>query len=115
MIKRYLITLGAGSTAGGTVSSASARMSIDGARVALEGDTVSCTACNSTGVIQPDGPRLGQRFNGRRVALSDDLCVCNCRPSPRLVNTQTTSAQWIDADWHAARAGAGSAISEPRS
>jgi uncharacterized Zn-binding protein involved in type VI secretion len=98
MIKRYLITLGAATTAGGTVTSASALMSVDGARIALEGDTVFCKACNSDGVIKLDGPRLNGSFNGRQIALSDDLCICKCNQAPRLVNTQTCKAQWIDAD-----------------
>lgn len=96
MKKRYQITLGATTTAGGTVTSASSMMSIDGARIALEGDTVSCTACDSEGIIEPDGPRLGTRFNGRQVALSDDLCICRCVPPPRLVHIQTRQAQVLE-------------------
>jgi hypothetical protein len=106
MIKRYHITLGAATTAGGTVTSASSLISVDGARIALEGDTVFCKACNSNGLIKPDGPRLSERFDNRQVALSDDLCICNCKQAPRLVNTQTRKSQSIDADWHAAKAGA---------
>jgi len=106
MIKRYHITLGAGTTAGGTVTSAGSLMSVDGARIALEGDTVACTACKADGVIQSDGPRLSERFNNRQVALSDDLCLCKCRPSPRLVNSQVRKFQAIDADGHALQAGA---------
>lgn len=106
MIKRYHITLGSTTSAGGTVTSASSRISINGAKVALDGDTVFCKACNSDGFIKLDGPRLSNSFNGRQVALSDDLCICKCNQPPRLVNTQTLKAQWIDADWHAAKAGA---------
>jgi uncharacterized Zn-binding protein involved in type VI secretion len=106
MIKRYHITLGATTTAGGTVTSASSLISLNGARIALDGDTVFCKACNSDGFIKLDGPRLNDSFNGRQVALSDDLCICKCNQPPRLVNTQTHKAQWIDADWQASRAGA---------
>jgi hypothetical protein len=59
---------------------------------------VSCPTCNSTGVIEPDGPRLGHRFNGRLMALSDDVCRCKCSPPPRLVANQTFSRQIVDAD-----------------
>jgi uncharacterized Zn-binding protein involved in type VI secretion len=106
MVKRYHITLGATTTAGGTVTSASSLMSVDGARIALEGDKVFCKACNSDGFIKLDGPRLSESFNNRQIALSDDLCICKCTQPPRLVNSQTIKAQWIDADWHASRAGA---------
>jgi uncharacterized Zn-binding protein involved in type VI secretion len=106
MIKRYHITQGATTTAGGVVTSASSLINIDGIRVALEGDSVFCKACNSTGVIKADGPRLGHRFDGREIALTDDLCLCRCDPPPRLVHIQALRGQTIDADWHAARAAA---------
>jgi uncharacterized Zn-binding protein involved in type VI secretion len=105
MITRYHITVGATTTAGGKVISASSSRSINGAKVAYAGDPVSCPKCNSTGVIQPDGPRNSDVFNGRQVALSDDLCLCKCSPPPRLVTNQTFSKQTINADWHAAKAG----------
>lgn len=106
MITRYHITVGASTTAGGKVMSATSIRSINGAKVAYAGDQVSCPKCNSTGIIHPDGPRNSDVFNGRQVALSDDLCVCKCSPPPRLVTNQTFSKQTINADWHAAKAGA---------
>jgi len=106
VITRYHITVGATTTADGKVISANSIRSINGAEVAYAGDPVSCPKCNSTGVIQPDGPRLSEVFNGRQVALSDDVCVCKCDPPPRLIANQNFSYQTIDADWHAAKAGA---------
>lgn len=106
MTTRFHITVGASTTAGGKVISATSNRLINGAKVAYAGDQVSCPKCNSTGVIQPDGPRNSDVFNGRQVALSDDLCICNCKPLPRLVANQTFSKQTIDADWHADKAGA---------
>jgi uncharacterized Zn-binding protein involved in type VI secretion len=103
MRKRYHITLGAPTTAGGKVITASALMSIDGARIALEGDKVSCPACNAEGTIRLDGARLSERYNDRQVALCDDLCACNCNPPPRLINSQTHKHQIIDPE-HAAAA-----------
>jgi uncharacterized Zn-binding protein involved in type VI secretion len=97
MLKRYHITLGATTTANGTVTSASSMLSIDGARIALEGDKVSCPACHAEGFIKLDGPRLSERFNNRQVALNDDLCICKCNPPPRLVHTQARKSQMIDA------------------
>lgn len=100
MIKRYYITLGAGTTAGGKVISASQLDTIDGIGVALEGDRVQCPGCDSEGVIALDGPRLRERYDGREVALGDDLCLCGCSPPPRLVASQSFACQVLSADWH---------------
>lgn len=98
MVTRYHITAGASTTAGGKVMSGSASRSINGARIACVGDPVSCPGCHSTGLIEPDGPRLSDRFDGRQMALSDDLCRCKCNPPPRLVANQVLLKQIIDAD-----------------
>lgn len=95
-MKRYHITLGARTTAGGSVTTASSLASIDGARMALEGDKVSCPRCHSDGVIVCAGPRLPDEWEGRRYALQDDLCVCKCDPAPRLVATQTWKCQHVE-------------------
>lgn len=93
MAKRYYITLGASTTAGGTVISASSLLALDGVKVALEGDQVSCPACGSTGIIGLDGPRLSTRHDGRQYALDGDLCLCRCDPPPRLVAVQQLCGQ----------------------
>jgi uncharacterized Zn-binding protein involved in type VI secretion len=95
-MKRHLITLGARTTADGVVTSASSAMSIDGARVALEGDEVSCHTCGATGTIRCTGPRAPERFDGRLVALENDDCVCHCVPPPKLVPTQHLRYQMVD-------------------
>lgn len=51
-MKRYHITLGASTTAGGKVITASSCCSIDGVKVALEGDKIICPACKSQGSIR---------------------------------------------------------------
>jgi uncharacterized Zn-binding protein involved in type VI secretion len=96
MLRRYHITLGATTTAGGKVSTASSLLSIDGARMALDGDTISCPACGADGIIETVGPRLPESFNGRPVALSEDLCRCKCSPPPTLVGIQTRRHQDVD-------------------
>ncbi|MEW6759298.1 MAG: PAAR domain-containing protein [Pseudomonadota bacterium] len=106
MTIRYEITLGARTTAGGEVISADPFLKIDDTAVAHEGDSVSCPACNTIGVIRPDGPRLSDISNGKQVALSGDLCICKCSQPPRLIESQTCSGQYIDGDWHAGRAAA---------
>jgi uncharacterized Zn-binding protein involved in type VI secretion len=95
-MKRHLITLGARTTADGVVTSASAAMSIDGARVALEGDEVSCQACGGTGTIRCTGPRTPERFDGRLVALEHDDCLCNCPTPPKLLPSQHLRYQIVD-------------------
>jgi uncharacterized Zn-binding protein involved in type VI secretion len=97
MLDRYFITLGAPTTAGGRVTSANHAATIDDVPMALEGDTCWCPVCLSEGVIRPDGPRLSDTFDGRELALADDLCVCKCSPPPRLVAAQTFMCQSVDA------------------
>lgn len=93
MATRYYITLGASTTAGGTVTSASSLLALDGVKVALEGDQVSCPVCGTTGIIGLDGPRLPARHDGRQYALDGDLCLCRCNPPPRLVAIQHLCGQ----------------------
>ena len=93
MATRHYITLGARTTAGGTVTSASSLLALNGVKVALEGDQIACPACDATGTIGLDGPRVSARDNGRQYALSDDLCLCQCDPPPRLLSPQALSRQ----------------------
>ncbi|NTX27435.1 hypothetical protein HT746_09900 [Burkholderia pyrrocinia] len=42
-----------------------------------------CTACEQEGYVAPEGPRLpGTATNGQPWALSGDINVCGCNPSP---------------------------------
>ncbi len=92
-MRRYTITLGAPTTTGGQVTSASSDCCINGMPVALEGDSVSCPACNSSGRIVCVGPRIPETWQGRHVALENDYCSCRCSPSPRLLTSQTARSQ----------------------
>ncbi|MGJ7915848.1 PAAR domain-containing protein [Massilia sp. LXY-6] len=96
VMKRHHITLGAGTTADGVVTSATSLLSIDGRHMALEGDEIRCHTCGSTGLIQCIGPRLPEQFNGKQVALENDLCMCQCVPHPRLLPSQTQRYQYVD-------------------
>lgn len=98
VMRRYAITLGASTDSGGKVTSASSRMSIAGALIALEGDSVFCPACKSEGKIVCDGPRLPEAWMGRQIALQDDMCVCACLKPPRLIASQTLKCQIIGSD-----------------
>jgi uncharacterized Zn-binding protein involved in type VI secretion len=94
-MERYHITLGAKTTAGGVVITASSCCSINGVKVALEGDSIVCPACRSKGVIKIFGPRIPESWNGEQVALQDDLCVCACPSPPRLMANQSLKCQVV--------------------
>ncbi|MBP0629588.1 MULTISPECIES: PAAR domain-containing protein [unclassified Cupriavidus] len=92
MARRYDITKGDLTTAGGVVAGGDGSDLLAGREQAYEGDPVWCPVCKTMGRIVCTGPRLSmQGPDGREAALSDDLCVCRCHPSPRLVPTQHTS------------------------
>lgn len=95
-MKRYTITLGASTTAGGKVVSATSHGSIEGKRIALEGDLVICPACKSQGKIQCIDPRIPELWNGKKVALENDLCICKCAFPPKLLPNQTLKFQMIN-------------------
>lgn len=96
MMRRYTITLGASTTAGGKVITASANGSINGVQIALENDLIFCPACKSQGKILCVGPRIPEAWNGKQIALGDDLCVCACPTPPKLVANQTLRSQVIE-------------------
>jgi uncharacterized Zn-binding protein involved in type VI secretion len=88
-MKRYLILNSDKTTANGTVQAAPTTIQLGGQDVAHEGDSVSCPTCNTTGKIQCDGPRQVMTApDGRHAALSDDLCIFNCHPPPKLIASQ---------------------------
>jgi uncharacterized Zn-binding protein involved in type VI secretion len=100
-MRRYTVTLGSPTTAGGRVTSASSDSAIDGMAVALEGDTVACPACGRAGRILCVGPRIPETWQGRHVALENDLCTCRCTPPPRLLASQTMRCQVLKDTGHA--------------
>ncbi len=103
-MRRYHITVGAKTTADGTVRTGWECSTIHGLAMAREDDEVDCPACNSIGVIVCDGPRLVERLEGRNAALDGDLCRCKCDPPPRLIANQTLRCQEIDGGGVAPRA-----------
>ncbi|OFA07239.1 PAAR domain-containing protein [Duganella phyllosphaerae] len=95
-MRRYHITLGATTTAGGKVISASSNGSINGKKIALEGDAIICPACKSSGKITCVGPRIPETWNGKKVALENDLCICGCALPPKLKPNQSLRCQVIE-------------------
>ncbi|MYM41041.1 PAAR domain-containing protein [Duganella qianjiadongensis] len=94
-MKRHTITLGASTSAGGKVITASSNGSIHGSKIALEGDAIFCPACKSQGKIMCTGPRIAETWNGKKIALEDDLCNCGCLIPPRLLPVQFVRYQTI--------------------
>ncbi len=94
-MKRYTITLGASTTAGGKVISASSHGSINGVKISLEEDVIFCPACKTEGKIVCIGPRIPEMWKGKNVALENDLCVCGCPNPPRLVPNQSLRCQVV--------------------
>ena len=94
-MKRHTITEGAKTTAGGTVIAGSSHGSINGACIALESDPIFCKACKSAGRIFCIGPRIPETWDGKQVALENDLCICGCSPPPKLIANQTVHFQVI--------------------
>ncbi|MGO4811044.1 PAAR domain-containing protein [Cupriavidus sp. 2MCAB6] len=91
-MRRYDITRGDSTTSGGTVEGGDGDDKVGDREQAYEGDPVWCPACKTMGRIVCVGPRLSMTGpDGRQAALSDDLCVCRCDPSPRLIPSQHAS------------------------
>lgn len=95
IIRRYHVTAGATTTAGGVVRTSNKLSSLNGAAMVLEGDRVDCPACGGQGVIKCVMPRLPDRLEGKEYALSDDLCICGCNPPPKLIATQNIKSQYF--------------------
>ncbi|WP_213303562.1 PAAR domain-containing protein [Paraburkholderia sacchari] len=92
MTRRYDIVKGDVTTAGGTVQDGDSNDILNGREQAYENDPVWCPACKTVGRIVCVGLRLSMTGpEGREAALSDDLCVCRCNPSPRLIPSQGAS------------------------
>lgn len=95
MVRRYDILVGDRTTNDGTVIRGDPLDKVGEREQAYELDPVWCPGCQSMGRIVCVGPRFSSKGpDGREAALSDDLCVCKCEPSPLLVPSQMTS--WVD-------------------
>jgi uncharacterized Zn-binding protein involved in type VI secretion len=92
-VKRYNITTGATTTAGGKVISGWEHARFRGELISRAGDRVSCPACGTDGVIVCVGPHLSEHWGGKEAALEGDLCLCECKPSPKLIANQHFKCQ----------------------
>ena len=97
MIRYYIVDQDK-TTVGGAVIAQPGFGSNMGKKRAMEGDSVICPKCNTTGYIICDGPRHRVDFMGKRPALNNDLCKCACDQAPRLVNSLTNAFEDLDSD-----------------
>lgn len=92
MTRRYDIRRDDKTTTGGTVMRGDPTDRLGDREQAYEGDPVWCPVCRTMGRIVCQGRRQSMKGpDGREAALSDDLCVCGCSPSPLLIASQYTS------------------------
>ncbi|HIC7213690.1 PAAR domain-containing protein [Burkholderia stabilis] len=92
-MKRFYLKKGDQSSSGGVVLEGMDLFLHHGTPVTFLGAEVSCSACDSTGVIVADGPRWPHLIMGKQAALDGDRCACRCHPSPVMQASQDTTFQ----------------------
>lgn len=92
-MRRYLITQGARTSAGGTVLDGDTNNTIDSVPVAYVGARIHCPACGTTGRGVNVPPFHTSTLFGLQVLLEGDKCVCACVPSPTLLKSQDLASQ----------------------
>jgi len=91
-MRRYDIFEGDKTNVGGKVERDKTHDVMNSCTQAYEGGSVWCPVCKTMGTIGCKGPRISTKGpDGREAALSEDLCLCQCNPSPRLMRSQTIS------------------------
>ncbi|MBU9230283.1 PAAR domain-containing protein [Burkholderia multivorans] len=91
-MERYFIRIGDKTTSGGTVLQGKDSFKYHDKAVAYAGAQVYCPVCQTVGRIENVPPYRTMLLNGEQIALSDDLCICKCSPSPRLLASQNTGS-----------------------
>jgi uncharacterized Zn-binding protein involved in type VI secretion len=116
-MKRNLIVVGDKTTADGVVQNGMSAGFNNGTPLAYHGSRVYCPACKSEGYVAAWGPSWPMSFDGKQVALENDLCICQCNPPPRLVASHDDMSQTFEAHELAALgyAADGSSVAEMES
>jgi len=87
-MRRYFLKLGDKSTSGATILEGQESSFHHGTPLTFVGAAIYCSACEATGRVVAAGPRRPCTWMGKDAALSDDLGMCNCHPTPRLIPSQ---------------------------
>jgi uncharacterized Zn-binding protein involved in type VI secretion len=95
-MRRYNIKMHDKTTSGAFVTEGEPTTNHHGTPLAFIGAAIYCPTCKSAGVIVASGPRLPMSFMGKQAALDNDLGMCKCRPTPRLIASQSTMSQSLD-------------------
>lgn len=96
-MRRNYLKKGDRSTMGGVVVEGIRSMTHHGTELTFLGARVSCSACGTTGVIIPKGPRWPDNLMGKHAALDGDLCLCKCHPMPTMLSSQSDMFETFDA------------------
>ncbi|WP_016833042.1 PAAR domain-containing protein [Herbaspirillum lusitanum] len=97
-MKRFYIFEGDKTSSGGIPIASQDHSTWHGRYYIMLNDKVYCPACKKTGTIIGQGPRLDDNWMGKRPALNDDICVCDCRPAPKLIAYQDNDWQMMTAE-----------------
>lgn len=95
-MRRYNIKLHDKTTSGAFVTEGEPTTTHHGTPLAFIGAAIYCPTCKSAGIIVASGPRLSASFRGKPAALDNDLGMCKCKPTPRLIASQSTMSQGLD-------------------
>jgi uncharacterized Zn-binding protein involved in type VI secretion len=95
-MRRYNIKLHDKTTSGAFVTEDEPTTTHHGTPLAFIGAAIYCPTCKSAGIIVASGPRLSVSFRGKQAALDNDLGMCKCNPTPRLIASQSTMSQSLD-------------------
>jgi uncharacterized Zn-binding protein involved in type VI secretion len=90
MSKRYYIHVGDKTTTGGVVITGLSTITWHDHICSFDGDKIQCPACKSIGTIKIAGTRISHTgSHDKEMALDGDLCICKCKPPPRLIASQS--------------------------
>jgi len=97
-MKRFYIFEGDKTSSGGTPIASQDHSTWHGRKYIMLDDKVYCPACKKIGTVVGQGARLNDNWMGKRPALNDDICVCGCRPAPKLIAYQDNDWQMMTAE-----------------
>ncbi|WP_053195570.1 PAAR domain-containing protein [Herbaspirillum hiltneri] len=97
-MKRFYIFEGDKTSSGGKPIASQGHSTWHGRKYIMLDDKVYCPACKKIGTVVGQGPRLNDNWMGQHPALNDDICVCDCRPAPKMIAYQDNDWQMMTAE-----------------